>query len=91
MSDWQVGDLALCMRGVIPKNGDPVIAPGSLHTVKSVTQGRTKRGLLLLGVPTRNPFGYAAYRFIKVTPPAADAFDREVIEQMTGAPQEVSP
>ena len=96
MADWQVGDLALCVS-IKPHWSDQAIsAPfvpkvGGLYTVARCGLCRFGHNLLL-GLredPNGLKHGYLAFRFVKVTPPEADAFDREVIDLMTGAPQEV--
>ena len=90
MSDWQVGDLALCVnvsptvqvdaltgklfRGVAGKR----FRKGAFYTVERIGY---KRGHLALGVAEDPEKRYAgAFRFVKVTPPEADEFDRETIE-----------
>lgn len=89
-ADWEVGDLALCVRG-----GDTVYgiwtadmqvapAPGSIHLIDRV---RDFDGCLGLGSQDWVGF-FEASRFVKVTPPAADEFDRETIELMNRKPVE---
>lgn len=98
MADWQVGDLALCVDDrPNPTLGRrcPVMR-GRVYSVKAVLPmgmnslfGPTT-GLKLDGVRTSAPSGaIASRRFIKVTPPAADEDDREVIALLTGKPVEV--
>lgn len=93
MSDWQVGDLALCIDDGPARyvkgsreNADPAsLVRGRVYTVLFVGPDTKGIGLTGLAVTSRN-WGWFAERFIKVTPPAADEFDREVIEQMNSAP-----
>jgi len=96
VSDWQAGDLALCIR-----DGSNTRA-GEKFTVTQVSGpflyggwGGVPGGLYTCLVfaerahPRNKQGRYADARFIKVTPPAADAFDREVIDLMRGKPEPV--
>lgn len=93
MSDWQVGDLALCIDAGPTKilDGHRECAPkwtaglrlGAIYEVDQVVPSRSKKHI---GLRMKECVGGVSTRFIKVTPPAADEFDREVIEQMNGAP-----
>lgn len=99
MAEWQVGDLALCVKvgpwvriasGLVVES-DPVRG-GMVLTVRGVGinpfDGAT--ALWFVGVGGDWPGdAYCASRFIKVTPPEADEFDRETIALLTGAGQEV--
>lgn len=73
MTDWQVGDLALC---VVPSyKGPNVTRPGHLYTVDEVFTNQAVLCLCLgfVGVPTRKPgvyYGHRASRFVKITPGA---------------------
>ena len=70
MSDWRVGDLALCIRS------GPSIKSGEIKTVAAVWD----TGLSLVGkFSTSRRGSYRLNRFIKVTPPEADEFDRETL------------
>lgn len=87
MSGWQVCDLALCVA-LRRTWGGGKVGPlgGAVYTVSGVTCGKTKGGLRLAEFPNwHNPLGFAQRWFVKVTPPEADEFDREVIEHLTGA------
>jgi len=88
-NDWQPGDLALCV------NAEGFVSVGGLYTVNEVFDGFTPwgdddDGLALTFVSIPDPVhpiygeadGYDAWRFIKVTLPEADEFDREVIDLM---------
>ena len=97
MSDWQAGDIALCVRPIQEywegsMSGFEVKA-GKPYTVSRVTQGKTKKGLLLQDGPSKNPLGWAAINFVKVTPPEADEFDKETIElyNKKGKPVDAKP
>lgn len=88
MSDWQKGDLALCVK-VGPwreASGDgeilPAIMPrsGRIYTVCRIECDIHGVWLFFIGFED----GYHHSRFRKVTPPKADEFDREVIEAMSG-------
>lgn len=88
MADWQKGDLALCVKaswrpraGVIVQTFPRV---GGVYSVEAVTRGRTMLGLVLGQCETSNPLGWAARKFVKITPGKADEFDREVIDLMAG-------
>lgn len=93
MSDWQIGDLALCVDDSPARrvdghreNNDPAsLVRGRIYNVLFVGPDVRGKGLLGLAVTCKD-WGWLADRFIKVTPPEADAFDTEVIEQMKGAP-----
>lgn len=85
--DWKPGDLALCVSAVrYPQ------MKGRVFTVREVIMGRW-RGRPSLGLrfveQCDPPSGTRAWDhrfFVKVTPPEADEFDREVIEHMLGKP-----
>lgn len=91
MSDWQVGDLALCVSRINPRpvvgrrqrGDDPRV--GQVLTVARI--GRDDTWGLWLGFEEYRPHRYRSFRFRKVTPPAADEFDRETIELMNRAPE----
>jgi len=81
VADWQVGDLALCVKdGVHTRAGCP-------YTVCTLAVGRNG---LVLGlrelwhIEHHRISKSLAARFIKVTPQSEDAFDREVIDHMAG-------
>ncbi len=90
MGDWAPGDLALCIRTAI------TVAAGELHTVEEVLVGDMPGdphhghiGLRLVGKVSATDCGaYHSAGFVKVTPPEADEFDREVIELMNRHPAE---
>ena len=104
MADWQVGDMALCVRLIDDAayvgdlEGQPIV--GLTYTVTSVRTGWDyyNRQALALGlaeicrapVNGRQHIGYNSTCFRKITPPQADAFDREVIEAMRGEPVEAA-
>lgn len=86
---WEVGDLALCVNAVGAKR----ISTGAVYTVTDVEVARPPwpdagaLGLHLAEARSNAPSGaYYANRFVKVTPPAADEFDRETIELMNRTP-----
>lgn len=94
MSGWEVGDLALCLAG------GEVTRAGSLYTVRDVLipdEAREEKGvrytntsgyscLRFVGTVARAGQWATERRFIKVTPPEADEFDRETIDLMLGKP-----
>lgn len=100
MADWQAGDLALCvkggrLRGNITKG--PFPRAGHCYEVASIAGQRWSYGpdgyvpkpALQLPEAPPNAMGdhfWAAHRFIKVTPPEADEFDRETIALETRTP-----
>lgn len=91
MSDWQVGDAALCIKdGVCPVRGALLpIHKGTVYTVTIVRRvkddfGEDRLALGLAGFG--NKVGWNAICFRKITPPAADEFDRETIALMNLAP-----
>lgn len=89
--DWQIGDLALCVRGgKIPTNTAHTQYPdtGAVYTVRFAAIAEFNFGealALWFEDAPQNINGekmWGAGRFIKVTPEEADEFDREVIELM---------
>lgn len=98
MTDWQKGDLALCVKvgpwlfkadkgGLEPSTGPNA---GAVLTVSAVNFGPNGPCLVFENFPEpkRGSRGYRASRFRKVTPPKADEFDREVIDLMNRKPVE---
>lgn len=92
MSDWQKGDLALCVRAD-GGGGLPYIQRGEVHVVSAVFRGveaapefgEYADGDALHFVGRETPdYAYAVEHFAKVTPRKADEFDREVIDLMAG-------
>lgn len=96
MSDWQVGDLALCVR-LAPERGPFLFGepePGRAYEVLGVSlvhfaDDSIDIGLTLDGAPDctdefHDPAGPTWWhgRFVKVTPQEADEFDRETIALM---------
>lgn len=88
--NWQVGDLALCIK-VGPWTIDGCgPAPGSVSTVRDLDLF-SPDGDLYLALEEWPDSRYTierfrASRFRKITPPEADKFDREVIDLMLGKP-----
>ena len=94
--DWQVGDLALCVKGgafdgarasAHPKAGQVV----TVHGMGVLITPAFPKGVLAMrsmDLPPNVNGGHLwrADRFIKVTPDEADAEDAETIRLMTGAP-----
>ncbi|MDR6511497.1 hypothetical protein J2792_002369 [Novosphingobium capsulatum] len=70
MSDWQPGDLALCIDGSDhPNLGASPVKSGSIHTVEGVIETRSGIGLFLVGVSVPSITGACrASRFVKITP-----------------------
>ena len=90
MSNWELGDMALCVRGgPIPGQvyfgAIPPLA-GQLFTVVKAEVIMSQRGQVLylwLEDGPKNIFGeacWAACRFIKVTPPADMIADERILE-----------
>ena len=83
--DWKAGDLALCVRGQSwfvhsgkeRGNGKPVC--GAIYAVVCTL---SYDNMIWLGFDQFKSSCFHHARFIKVTPPAADEFDREVIALM---------
>ena len=84
MSEWQKGDLALCIHfgaWFLYGNSEPVDTPvkaGKVFTVVGVVPLGDTIYLTLAGVQRHH---YAPW-FRKITPEKPDEFDREVIEAM---------
>jgi hypothetical protein len=99
MADWQVGDLALCVRGGrypgmtladTPRAGQVVTVERVLFgPMRGAEAGVWQIGSSELPPNVRGNHLWFAGRFIKVTPPETDAFDREVIDLMTRQPAKV--
>lgn len=88
MADWQVGDLALCVKvGAWSKFG-PAPKAGEINVVDGLYCDPVDGSLHLGFAEYRDAF--LASRFRKVTPPKADAFDREVIALMAGEPAQTT-
>lgn len=85
MSDWQKGDLALCVHTWEERCLITLTAPdsGSINCVQSVRSYPDGVYLELSKWPGHE---WRASYFRKISPPKADEFDREVIEQMNGTP-----
>lgn len=94
MSDWQIGDLALCIANRLPPPKDmpsELLRVGAIYTVRSVRWSNGDRCIAigLNEVRSRGPLGdWHSCVFRKVTPPEADAFDHETIELMNRKPVE---
>ncbi len=92
MSDWQVGDLALCVTREIAGFGFcSIVAVGRIYVVEDIYVGTGPKydgvvALVLQGVRGGRYPGLHSGLFKKLDDHAPDEFDREVIEQMTGAP-----
>ena len=96
MSNWQKGDLALCVRGGFPRDtvakilgqwrteeGEEALRSGAVYTVEEVSPYPTDEGWI--GLKFREVSGsWISNRFRKINPPKADEFDREVIDLMAG-------
>lgn len=89
MTDWQKGDLALCVDDKPSPLGQHPARKGRVYTVATVVFGYDSLGLTFEEIDHPNAVGYYASRFRKVTPPKADEFDREVIDLMNRKPVEV--
>lgn len=100
--DWRIGDLALCVesgRGnklfakvgdhFYLENGDRTlrVLKGRIYSVANIGRLLGPQRALALGF-CESAGPWDAMRFVKVTPPEADEFDREVIELMAGEPAE---
>jgi hypothetical protein len=91
VSDWQKGELALCIR----KGPVNTARPGRIYEVRQVVfWARTSwLGLIVDGASNhandRWGGAIAECYFRKVTPPAADEFDRETIALMNSEPVRV--
>lgn len=94
-ADWQIGDLALCVNGGSPRYIDEFdcwensaeyeLQQGRIYTVDRVDLEFGITGLHFAGLD----WAWLASRFVKVTPPEADEFDRETIRLLTSAPETV--
>lgn len=102
-TDWEVGDLALCVEdaddAVFRIEGSAPVAPGPIvgltYTVAEVREAwdcfyRPGLALRFHEIRPRHPrsIGYNAKLFRKVQPPKADAFDLETINLMNPKPVE---
>lgn len=87
MSDWQVGDLAVCVDDRFnPAYGETLLARGRTYTVVEVTYCTISNvlwhagtGLVLAGVPCSGLHGFAAERFRKIRPDEREACEPEFV------------
>lgn len=93
MSDWQVGDRAICVTDHIPGFGSTTrVSVGRIYQVEgmyiSTADGKFNGvlALVLVGVRGARFDGFHHALFRKLDDHVSDDFDREVIEQMNGAP-----
>ncbi|MGV1682939.1 hypothetical protein [Sphingopyxis sp. NJF-3] len=91
--DWQIGDRALCVAVTHPMFEEPssILRIGAIYTVDRIGRpliwAEGERALGFSDVSARDPSrGFPETMFRKISPHAPDEFDREVIEQMNGAP-----
>jgi hypothetical protein len=95
MSDWQVGDLALCIAEMFDDAGEPSdISPGSIHTVTEILRGSFdwRSGLhfaVALGLQGW-PHLYDADDFRRIPPHTPDEEDAETIRLLNGQPEVVA-
>lgn len=91
--DWQVGDLALCVRR--HSKYPPDVRPGAIFSVEAVWGGCKNAenrshidvALDLVGVPRMDgEIAYWAGSFRKIRPHTPDREDAETIRLLTGAP-----
>lgn len=94
MADWQIGDLALCVKlgpWMHTLSGDMTIQDpvkgGGVYTVSWVGEQDSATILWFEGCGNTGDDCYFASRFRKITPPAADEFDRETIALMNRVEQ----
>lgn len=73
MTDWQVGDLALCTDDSPSIYGKTCIRRGAIYTVEKVVEDAGAVGVTLADV-AHNPatLGYYAKRFRKIRPSAIE-------------------
>lgn len=87
MSDWQVGDLALCVTTKHPsfREASEVLRVGAVYTVVRVGRPTAYiKGEFALGlreaIPSRGPdYGFPQTMFRKIAPHTPDAEDAETI------------
>lgn len=102
--DWQPGDYALCVTtspflcgGGVWHTGRETVARGSIHRVERVAEPKPRGNgepcdCGCISLRFAGSQSGISTRFIKVTPPAADEFDRETIELEQRKPvEEVQP
>lgn len=91
MSDWEKGDLALCVAEFVPSPGHsdahPDVRPGRVFTVDAVLTFRSIPALVLRDHPSDHPSAsHAAEGFRKISPHAPDAEDAETIKLLNRKP-----
>jgi hypothetical protein len=87
--NWQPDDLALCIHDGSWWDAKGKIIPGpAFGMIRTVVDVTTIHDDLVLKFEDWEA-AFEACCFLKVTPPAADEFDREVIAQMIGQPEQV--
>ena len=89
--DWQVGDLALCVNATDGSQGwaGSLLREGAVYTVENASMVCFSGEHVLVLNEVKAPDyteGFNVTRFIKITPPEADEFDREVIELLRREP-----
>lgn len=92
MSDWQVGDAALCVHAKPCAVFGPVdLVEGRTYIVRAVAVGACKKtglqGTGLKLVDDDCPYWHSAVRFQKAPRHEADEFDRETIALMNRVEQ----
>jgi hypothetical protein len=96
VSDWQVGDKALCVdAGPDRFYGDVGLTLGRIYTVVGLPMGnqydRWKEGLELGEVrPPKPSVGYASYRFRKIRPDEHEDCEPEFVELLNRSKRKVS-
>jgi hypothetical protein len=89
VSDWQPGDLALCVRNSDQKLGTTkLVMPGRIYTVTGIyVSGKCGSLALVLAEakPSKNP-GFHAFLFRKIRPHTPDEEDRETIRLLNSEP-----
>lgn len=71
MSDWQKGDLALCLNdGPITRKTKPDLIKGKVYLVEMVFTVGEYVGLAVEGATSIGPSGFLASRFRKIRPSA---------------------
>lgn len=97
MSDWQVGDLAVCVDASPDFDGEPVpLEQGTAYRVSGVAfaprpsrKWGARVGLNLLGVEPW-PWGYASERFRKVVADEHEACETEFVTLLKRLKRKVS-
>jgi hypothetical protein len=86
VSDWAVGDKAVCIRE--PQDKRNHASKGAIYTVAEVVLGGS--GLTFREIPHPNAIGYKAINFRKILPDKHEACETEFVDLLKRIKRPVS-